>query len=194
MLASFVSLSAAAAALTLSPQGMSTASRTAVRSTIVRMDDIPMVKADTGVVPTDRPPFSCSFEIPKKGISEYGTCNLNFKPLLTDSELVMVTYPLPFGLSAEPKGRVVAVTKDGKGGEKVGDILRFTLQWKGQQPGMFDVCSCMERRLQSSFDEVVAALVSNDGTCALSRPHCLCPARLSTDPPAWPWQMPRRSS
>ena len=31
---------------------------------------------------------------------------------------------------------------------------------------MFDVCKCMERRLQNSFDQVVAALVTNDGTFA----------------------------
>ena len=79
----------------------------------------------------------------------------------------MVRYELPFGLSAEPKGRVVVVTKDGKeGGERVGDILRFTLEWKQNSPGMFDVCKCMERQLVNSFDQVVQALVSNDGTYA----------------------------
>lgn len=161
---SLLVLSAAASASALMTPQLSSAR--ASRAAVLRMDDIPMTKPNTGVVPTARPPFACSFEIPKKGIAEYGTCNMNFKPLLTNSELVMVTYELPFGLSAEPKGRVVAVTADGAGGEKVGDILRFTLQWKGQQPGMFDVCSCMERRLQNSFDEVIAALVSNDGTYA----------------------------
>merc|ERR1712086_478718 len=73
------------------------------------------------------------------------------------------------GLSAEPKGRVVSVTADGEGGEKVGDILRFTLEWQGQTapvPQMFDVCSCMEQRLGTSFDRVVKALTSNDGTYA----------------------------
>jgi hypothetical protein len=62
---------------------------------------------------------------------------------------------------------VVRVTGDGKeGGEKVGDILRFTLAWEQNQPTMFDVCKCMERQLQNSFDQVVKALVSNDGTYA----------------------------
>merc|ERR1740138_1490582 len=128
-----------------------------------------MVKPkDTNVVESARDNFRCEFEIPKKGISEYGTVQMNFKPLLaTDSELVVATYDLPFGLAAEPAGRVVRVTKDGKeGAEKVGDILRFTLQWTQNQPGMFDVCKCMERQLQNSFDQVVAALVSNDGTYA----------------------------
>ena len=52
--------------------------------------------------------FACEFEIPKKGIAEYGVVQMNFKPLLaTNSELVVVRYDLPFGLSAEPAGRVV---------------------------------------------------------------------------------------
>ena len=141
------------------------ASRTLARAA-VRMDDIPMTRSSSNVVESNRLNFACSFEIPKKGISEYGTVNMNFKPILaTESELVMVTYKLPFGLSAEPKGRVVVVTKDGEE-ERVGDILRFTLQWKQNQPAMFDVCKCMERQLQDSFDQVVQALVSNDGTYA----------------------------
>ena len=132
-----------------------------------RMDDFPQMKAvDPNVVTSNRENFACSFEIPKKGISEYGTVNMNFKPLLaTKSELVVVRYDLPFGLSAEPKGRVVVVTKDGAQ-ERTGDILRFTLKWNGQEPGMFDVSKCMERQLQNSFDQVVGALTSNDGTYA----------------------------
>jgi len=141
-----------------------------MHSASVTMDDIPMVKPqDSNVVESSRPNFKCSFEIPKKGISEYGTVNMDFKPLLsTDSELILVRYALPFGLSAEPAGRVVRVTKDGKGEgkERVGDILRFTLQWNNNQPAMFDVCKCMERQLQNSWDQVVQALVSNDGTYA----------------------------
>lgn len=166
MLSALAALHSSASALTLSPSvSVSSASS---RAAVVRMDDIPMTKSATGVIPTVREPFSCSFEIPKKGIAEYGTCNMNFKPILTESELVVVKYDLPFGLSAEPRGRVVAVTKDGEGGEKTGDILRFTLEWQGgqPQPAMFDVCACMERRLETSFDEVVRALTSNDGTWA----------------------------
>ena len=139
----------------------------AVARAAVRMDDIPMTKpSSANVAESNRENFACSFEIPKKGISEYGTVNMNFKPVLaTDSELVVVRYPLPFGLKAEPKGRVVVVTGDGKE-ERVGDILRFTLQWNQNQPAMFDVCKCMERQLADSFDQVVKALVSNDGSYA----------------------------
>ena len=176
MLSALAALHSSASALSLTSS--LSASSASSRAAVVRMDDIPMVKAPTAVKSADREPFSCSFEIPKKGISEYGTVNMNFKPILTESELVMVTYELPFGLAAEPRGRVVAVTKDGEGGEKEGDILRFTLEWQGgeAQPAMFDVCSCMERRLDSSFDEVVKALTSNDGMCTL--PPSPPPAQL----------------
>merc|ERR1719261_1374601 len=157
----------AATALHLTPGAVRTLPRHAAA---IRMDDIPMKKAtDSNVVESNRENFACSFEIPKKGISEYGTVNMNFKLILaTASELVVVTYKLPFGLAAEPKGRVVVVSKDSKeeGKEQVGDILRFTLQWNQNQPAMFDVCKCMERQLQNSFDQVVQALVSNDGTYA----------------------------
>jgi hypothetical protein len=89
---------------------------------------------------------------------------MNFPPLLVESELVVVRYQLPFGLNAEPKGRVCVVTKDGPGGERVGDILRFTTKWSQGQPSLFDVSKCLERRLDNSWTEVVGALVSNDGT------------------------------
>ena len=161
---------ACASALTMTPQLSASAASARMRAAPLRMDDIPMTKDSRGVDPKKRDPFMCSFEIPAKGIAEYGTVNMKFRPVLTDSELVYVTYKLPFGLSAEPRGRVVSVTADGEGGEKVGDILRFTLEWQGGQasPAMFDVCSCMERRLETSFDRVVQALTSNDGTCALA--------------------------
>ena len=154
----------------LPPQSVLPSAQPLRRARSPSMDDFPQTRAaDPNVMESTRANFACSFEIPKKGISEYGTVNMNFKPLLaTDSELVVVRNELPLELSAEPKGRVVAVTKDGKtdGGERVGDILRFTLKWNGLEPSMFDVCKCMERRLENSFDQVVAALVTNDGSYA----------------------------
>jgi hypothetical protein len=45
------------------------------------------------------------------------------------SEMVVVRYTLPFGLSVEPRQNLAVCTKDGLGGEKEGDILRFTSQW-----------------------------------------------------------------
>ena len=83
------------------------------------MDDIQQTRV-SNVVESNRPDFQCSFEIPKKGIAEYGECQMKFKPLLaTGSECVVVRYDLPFGLAAEPRGRIVVVTKDGPGGETV---------------------------------------------------------------------------
>jgi hypothetical protein len=106
-----------------------------------------------------RPDFSFSFEIPKKGIADVGTAEVNLPPLLEESEVVVVRYDLPFGLNAAPdeaSGQVV-VTKDGEGGEKVGDILRQTTYWRGSTPGLFDVSKNAD-----NFDLVVQALVTND--------------------------------
>ena len=106
-----------------------------------------------------RPDFSFSFEIPKKGIADVGTAEVNLPPLLEESEVVVVRYDLPFGLNAAPdaaSGQVV-VTKDGEGGEKVGDILRQTTYWRGSTPGLFDVS-----KNANNFDLVIQALVTND--------------------------------
>lgn len=105
-----------------------------------------------------RPDFEFSFEIPKKGIADIGTAEVKLPPILDSSELVVVRYDLPFGLSAEPQNGQVVVTKDGKeGGEKVGDVLRQTTYWRGREPGLFDVSKNAD-----NFDLVVQALVTND--------------------------------
>lgn len=106
-----------------------------------------------------RAEFEFSFEIPKKGIADVGTAEVRLPPVLENSELVVVRYDLPFGLSAEPdaaSGQVV-VTKDGANGEKVGDILRQTTYWRGREPGLFDVSKNAD-----NFELVVQALVTND--------------------------------
>ena len=109
-----------------------------------------------------REDFTFSFEMPTKGIAEYGTAEVKLPPLLDNSEIVVVRYFLPFGLDAAPDtvtGEVV-VTKDGKGGEKVGDILRQTTYWRGpSSPAILDVSKKMKT---SGFDTVVQALISND--------------------------------
>lgn len=84
-------------------------------------------------------------------------------------------YSLPFGLNVEQKNGLAVCTKDGEGGEKVGDILRYSTQWTMGLPqgdgavttaasfagaiswqlGLFDVAKA------KSWDEVVEALVSN---------------------------------
>jgi len=116
--------------------------------------------------PGGRPDFSFSFEIPKKGIADVGSAEVNLPPLLVNSEIVVVRYELPFGLNAEPDpnyegGVQVIVTKDGAkadgSGEKVGDILRQTTYWRGKNPGLFDVSKNAD-----NFELVVQALVTND--------------------------------
>merc|ERR1712071_387699 len=91
------------------------------------------------------------------------------------SELIEVRYKLPFGLDVAPKDQLCKCTKDGKGGEKVGDVLRFCSQWtmglpRGNgaittaasfsgaiswQVSMFDVMRA------GSWEDVVTALTSN---------------------------------
>ena len=108
--------------------------------------------------------FEYSFELPKKGIADIGSAEVKLPPLLEASEIIVVRYDLPFGLSAEPSpaqnGEVV-VTKDGAPGkEKVGDILRQTTYWGGmggKEIALFDVS-----RNKGDFDKVVQALVTND--------------------------------
>jgi len=125
--------------------------------------------------------FFYEFEIPKKGISEYGTAQVKLEPLLESSELIKVEYELPFGLNAEPQDGRVVVTKEGAGGEQVGDVLRFFNAWKqGQggfsQPELIDVDKVMNRKLANGmksqtadgWEKVVAALCSNDGEKANS--------------------------
>ena len=100
---------------------------------------------------------------------------MKVKKLLADSEIVEVRYKLPFGLDVEPqKGRVVC-TKDGAGGEKVGDILRYTSCWKMGLPrgdglvttaasfagGLSWQCSLFDVGIAKSWQEVVEALTSN---------------------------------
>ena len=94
-----------------------------------------------------------------QGITEYGVANMKFPPVLPSSEAVLVRYGLPFGLDVAPPNEngLCLCTKDGKGGEKVGDVLRFTTYWRGKQPGLFDVV-----KMSKSWDNIVKALVSND--------------------------------
>ena len=88
---------------------------------------------------------------------------MTLPPLLESSDAVVVRYALPFGLRAEPNkvnnsnGQVhVVITKDGEGGEKVGDILRQTTHWRGRGPGIFDLS-----KNAMNFDLVVQPLVTN---------------------------------
>ena len=118
-------------------------------------------------------PFELMVELPgEKALN----AQMRLQPVLdVPSEIVEVRYSLPFGLNVEPKNNLAICTADGPGGEKVGDILRFTSQWtlglpRGNgaittaasfsgaiswQVSMFDVCKA------GKWEEVIEALTSN---------------------------------
>merc|ERR1711966_575716 len=121
---------------------------------------------------SDHERFELMVDLPGEGLS----AQMRFSPVLdVPSEIIEVRYALPFGLDVAPQDQMCKCTKDGKGGEKVGDILRFCSQWtlglpRGDgavttvasfggtvswQVSMFDVMKT------ASWDEVVTALTSN---------------------------------
>ena len=97
------------------------------------------------------------------------------KLLSVASEIVVVRYALPFGLDVAPKNNLVVCTKDGKGGEKEGDILRYTSAWSIGLPqgdgllstaasfsgGVSWQCSLFDVMKAKSWEQVVEALTSN---------------------------------
>ncbi|KAL3944968.1 MAG: hypothetical protein SGBAC_000944 [Bacillariaceae sp.] len=101
---------------------------------------------------------------------------LKFDPILeVPSEIVEVRYSVPFGLNVEPEKNLAVCTKDGEGGEKVGDVLRYTSQWTLGLPrgdglvttaamfagGVSWGCSLFDVMSAKSWEQVVEALVSN---------------------------------
>jgi hypothetical protein len=101
---------------------------------------------------------------------------MKIEPVLSgDSEIVEVRYKLPFGLDVAPKNNLAVCTKDGLGGEKVGDVLRYTSQWKmGLPPGNGLVstaasfagglswqCSMFDVARATKWEAVLEALTSN---------------------------------
>ena len=102
--------------------------------------------------------------------------NLKIQPVLPGpSEFVEVRYKLPFGLDVAPQKGLAVCTKDGSGGEKVGDVLRYTSQWSLGLPqgsglvsqaaafsgGIGWQCTMFNVLKAGRWEEVVAALTSN---------------------------------
>ena len=91
------------------------------------------------------------------------------------SEIIEVRYGLPFGLNVEPQNNLAVCTKDGAGGEKVGDVLRYTSQWTMGLPqgdgiistaasfsgGISWQCSMFDVLKAKDWPRVVEALTSN---------------------------------
>jgi hypothetical protein len=103
--------------------------------------------------------------------------NIVLEPILpTPSEIVEVRYKVPFGLNVEPKKGLALCTKDGEGGERVGDILRYTSQWTLGLPrgsglitqaaafsgGVSWQCTMFNVLKAKEWQEVVEALLSNE--------------------------------
>eukprot|EP00980_Cylindrotheca_fusiformis_P031613 scaffold26688_cov137-Cylindrotheca_fusiformis.AAC.2 len=118
--------------------------------------------------------FDVEVDMPPSGSNLKAT--LKIEPILdVPSEIVEVRYKVPFELSVEPKKNLAVCTKDGEGGEKVGDVLRYTSQWTMGLPqgdgiattaamfagGVSWRCSLYNVMKAKSWDQVVEALVSN---------------------------------
>ena len=100
---------------------------------------------------------------------------MGIDPILPESKIVEVRYKLPFGLDVAPKNGMVVCNKDGTGGEKVGDVLRFTSYWSMGLPrgdgvittaasfagGVSWQCNLFDVMKASAWEEVVEALTSN---------------------------------
>lgn len=119
-------------------------------------------------------PFDVEIVMPPTGSNV--KANLKIEPVLdVPSEIVEVRYKVPFGLDVAPQNNLAVCTKDGSGGEKVGDVLRYTSQWTLGIPqgdgivatasffsgGVSWGCTMFNVMAAKSWDQVVEALVSN---------------------------------
>lgn len=118
--------------------------------------------------------FDLSIDMPPAGSGL--EAKLRFKPILpVPSEAIVVRYKIPFGLDVVPKDGMAICTKDGRGGEKVGDVLRYTSQWTLGLPqgdgvvstavafsgGVRWQCTLFDVMKAKVWQQVVEALVSN---------------------------------
>ena len=85
---------------------------------------LPMARRGAAPCMEAREAFSMVIDLPPRG-----KCSLKFKPTFESSEAVVIEYGLPFGLNVEQQGGRAVCTKDGPGGEKVGDVLRYCTEW-----------------------------------------------------------------
>ncbi|KAK3263045.1 hypothetical protein CYMTET_28130 [Cymbomonas tetramitiformis] len=104
-----------------------------------------------------RPDFIFYFKMPTKGIADNGIADVKLKPILEESELVLVRYELPFGLNVAPDDETGEIVVKGDGAvEKVGDILRQATYWQGNRPILLDISTN-----KAEFDLIVKALMTN---------------------------------
>jgi len=119
-------------------------------------------------------PFEVTIDMPPSGSDLQAI--LKVEPVLSvPSEMVEVRYKIPFGLDVAPKSGLAVCTKDGPGGEKVGDVLRYTSQWTLGLPagdglittaasfagGLSWQCTLFDVMKAKAWEQVVEALTSN---------------------------------
>jgi len=123
----------------------------------------------------DSTPFEVQIDMPPSNSGVQA--RIKIPPVFNDrpSTIVVVRYKLPFGLNVEPQKGLAICTKDGTGGEKVGDVLRYTSQWTMGVPrgdgvvttvasfagGISWQCNLFDVLKASAWEEVVEALTSN---------------------------------
>ena len=116
------------------------------------------------------------FEIQVTLPSSETTFPLRFESVLPGpSEVIQVRYQIPFGLDVSPKDNLAVCTKDGPGGERIGDVLRYTSAWTLGLPmgeGLMETaaafggalkwqCTLFDVLKAKRWEQVVEALVSN---------------------------------
>jgi hypothetical protein len=135
-------------------------------STSHRAGWLPLAASNTFEFMVDMPPTNKNLK-----------AQIRCEPLLSvPSQLIEVRYKIPFGLDVAPSKGFAVCKKDGAGGEKVGDILRYTSQWTLGLPrgdgmvttvasfagGLSWQCSLFDVSKSKAWELVVEALVSND--------------------------------
>lgn len=118
--------------------------------------------------------FDITVDMPPSGSGLQA--NMKISSILSvPSEIIVVRYKLPFGLDVVPRKGLAVCTKDGLGGEKVGDILRYTSQWTLGLPqgsglvstaasfsgGISWQCTMFNVMNAVKWEQVVEALTSN---------------------------------
>ena len=113
------------------------------------------------------------FEVPLE--DGYSPVEIQLRPLFENSVVFIVQYDVPFKLNveADDKTGVPIVTKDGLGGEVIGDVLRATTAWSqgmnaaGLTSDIMSFAGNVKWRksifetVGAPFDSTVAALQSN---------------------------------
>jgi hypothetical protein len=137
---------------------------------------IPRKTSPVVVAAAAKDAFEVTVQMPPTGSDLQAS--MRIEPILSvPSEIIEVRYKVPFGLNVEPKKGLAVVTADGEGGEKVGDVLRYTSHWSMGLPegeglattaaafsggGLSWRCTMFNVMKAKAWEQVVQALLSNE--------------------------------